>query len=215
VLVFTREAADRLNPTAMDRPEDVQRNPRNGFVYAALTNNTGRTAAGPGNPRTSNRYGQVIELQESQATDLAFTWSLVVVCGDPSDPSTYFSGYPKQLVSPISSPDNVAFDASGNLWISTDGQGDLGLNDAIHLVPVEGPHRGHVQQFLAVPTGAEACGPVIDEESSSVFVAVQHPGDVDGASPENPASTFPYGRTSYRAKNVKGPRPAVVQVHRR
>lgn len=215
VLVFTREAADRVDPTPMDRPEDVQRNPGNGYVYAALTNNTARAAAGPANPRANNRYGQVLELQEAQATDLTFTWSLVVVCGDPSDPSTYFSGYPKQLVSPISSPDNVAFDTSGNLWISTDGQGNLGLNDALHLVPVAGPHRGHVQQFLAVPTGAEACGPVIDEETSSVFVAVQHPGDVDGASPESPASMFPYGRTQYPASNVKGPRPSVVQVYRR
>ncbi len=215
VLVFTRAAADTVSPTPMDRPEDVQRNPHNGYVYAALTNNSGRTTLDPANPRRNNRYGQVVELQEAEATDLTFTWSLVVVCGDPSDPTTYFSGYPKQLVSPISSPDNVAFDSSGNLWISTDGQGNLGLNDALHLVPVEGPHRGHVQQFLAVPTGGETCGPVIDEESSSVFVAVQHPGDVDGASPENPASSFPYGRTAYRAANVKGPRPSVVQVFRR
>ncbi len=214
VLLFTRAAADLVGPTPMDRPEDVQRNPRTGHVYAALTNNTGRTSVGPANPRTGNRYGQVVELRESRPTDLTFTWSLVLVCGDPSDPTTYFSGYPKQLVSPISSPDNLAFDRSGNLWISTDGQGNLGLNDALHLVPVAGPERGHVQQFLAVPTGAETCGPVIDEDSSSVFVAVQHPGDVAGATPEAPASAFPYGRTAYRAANVKGPRPAVVQVRR-
>ncbi|MFP5335910.1 MAG: PhoX family protein [Actinomycetes bacterium] len=214
VLIFTRAAADRVSPTPMDRPEDVERNPGNGFVYAALTNNRGRTTVDPANPRTSNRYGQVLEIQESDATDLLFTWSLVVVCGDPSDPTTYFSGYDKSQVSPISSPDNVAFDSAGNLWISTDGQGNLGLNDALHLVPVEGAERGHVQQFLAVPTGGETCGPVIDDESASVFVAVQHPGDVDGATPENPASTFPYGRTVYRADNVKGPRPAVVQVYR-
>lgn len=215
VLVFTRAAADTVSPTPMDRPEDVQRNPHNGYVYAALTNNTGRSTPGPANPRPGNRYGQVLEIQEDDAADLAFSWSLVVVCGDPGDPTSYFSGYPKQLVSPISSPDNVAFDTTGNLWISTDGQGNLGLNDALHLVPVEGPHRGHVQQFLAVPTGAEACGPVIDDEASSVFVAVQHPGDVDGATPDNPASRFPYGRTPYPASNVKGPRPAVVQVYRR
>ena len=214
VLVFTRAAADLVSPTPMDRPEDVQRNPHNGYVYAALTNNSGRAAAGPANPRPNNRYGQVVEIQEAEATDLEFTWSLIVVCGNPEDPSTYFSGYSKEEVSPISSPDNVAFDATGNLWISTDGQDNLGLNDALHLVPVEGPERGHVQQFLAVPTGAETCGPVIDEAASSVFVAVQHPGDVEGATPQNPASTFPYGRTAYPAANVKGVRPAVVQVYR-
>ena len=30
------------------------------------------------------------------------------------DGSTYFAGFPPELVSPISCPDNVAFDASGN-----------------------------------------------------------------------------------------------------
>lgn len=214
ILVFTRAAADTVSPTPMDRPEDVQRNPHNGYVYEALTNNSGRTGVDPANPRTRNRYGQVAEIQESDAADLTFTWSLVVVCGDPEDPTTYFSGYPKDEVSPISSPDNVAFDDAGNLWISTDGQDNLGLADALHLVPVEGPERGHVQQFLSVPVGAETCGPVIDEESSSVFVAVQHPGDVSDASPQNPASTFPYGRTAYPADNVKGSRPAVIQVYR-
>ena len=45
-----------------------------------------------------------------------------MVCGDPAkDASTYFSGFPADQVSPISCPDNVAFDSVGNLWISTDG----------------------------------------------------------------------------------------------
>lgn len=214
VLIFTRAAADTVQPTPMDRPEDVRRNPVNGFVYAALTNSTGRKEPGVANPRANNRYGQVIEIAESDPTALAFTWSLLVVCGDPSDPTTYFSGYPKQQVSPISSPDNLAFDSKGNLWISTDGQGNLGLNDALHRVPVKGPRRGQVHQFLAVPTGAETCGPVIDDVNGSVYVAVQHPGDVEGATPDAPKSHFPYGRTRYKAKNVAGPRPAVVQVYR-
>lgn len=215
VLVFTRAAADVVSPTPMDRPEDVERNEVNGRIYAAMTNSNGRPAPGPANPRANNRFGHVVEMSEDDPTDLTFTWSLVVVAGLPDDPSTYFSGFPRDQVSPISCPDNVAFDASGNLWISTDGQpGTIALNDALHLCPVDGDERGHVQQFLAVPTGGETCGPVIDEESASVFVAVQHPGDVSGASPEAPASTFPYDRGFFPAANVLGPRPAVVQVYR-
>ena len=96
-----------------------------------------------------------------------FDWAILVVCGNPDDPSTYFSGYDKTKVSPISCPDNVAFDRAGHLWIATDGQPDsIGLNDALHAVPISGEERGHVQQFLAVPIGAETCGPVITEDGA-------------------------------------------------
>lgn len=158
VLIFTRLAADKLSPTKMDRPEDVQPSPVTGKVYMACTNNTNRTAAqiDAANPRASNKSGHVIEISETRndAAALTFAWSLVLVCGNPDDPSTYFSGYDRTKVSPISCPDNVAFDKDGNLWISTDGQPDsIGLNDALHAVPISGSERGHVQQFLAVRPG--------------------------------------------------------------
>ena len=109
-------------------------------------------------------------------------------------------------MSPISCPDSVAFDSAGNLWISTDGNA-LGSNDGLYEVVVDGPQRGRVRQFLSVPTGAETCGPVIAEDGRTVFVAVQHPGEVDGASIDAPASRFPYDGTNR-------PRPSVAQVWR-
>ncbi|WP_432495939.1 PhoX family protein [Kineococcus gypseus] len=211
VLVFTRAAAAAVGATPMDRPEDVERNPVNGRVYVACTNNSGREAPDPANPRPANRWGHVVEITEAgdDAAATTFGWKLVLVCGDPEDESTYFAGYPRELVSPISCPDNVTFDASGALWVSTDGQpGSIGFNDALHHVPVDGEERGHVQQFLAVPVGAETCGPWIDSEDGSVFVNVQHPGEVDGAAVDAPVSLFPYGDTT------RTPRPSVVQVHR-
>jgi len=123
------------------------------------------------------------------------------VCGDPEAPETYFAGFDKSQVSRISCPDNVTFDSVGNLWISTDGNA-LGSNDGVFRVPVEGAKRGQVQQFCTVPKGAEACGPLIADKDRSLFVAVQHPGEIDGASFEQPASTWPH--------TDDFPRPSVV-----
>ncbi|KRV51356.1 phosphatase [Wenjunlia vitaminophila] len=212
VYVFTRLAADRVGATKMDRPEDVEPSPRTGRVYVALTNNTDRGKAGKAgadeaNPRNANKHGHVLELTERGDDPAAtrFTWTLLLVCGDPEDPATYFAGFPKDQVSPISCPDNVTFDPHGNLWISTDGNA-LGSHDGLFGVAVQGRERGRVRQFLTVPVGAETCGPVVQDRR--VLVAVQHPGEVDGASVENPASAWPDGPGGLV-------RPAVVAVWRR
>ncbi|MEO3972676.1 PhoX family protein [Streptomyces sp. CAU 1734] len=212
VYVFTRLAGDKVGATKMDRPEDVEPSPRTGRVYVALTNNTDRGKAGkPGadeaNPRNLNKHGQILELAEhwdDPASD-GFAWRLFLVAGDPADPATYFAGFPKERVSPISCPDNVAFDDHGNMWISTDGN-KLGSHDGLFGVATQGERRGELKQFLTVPTGAETCGPVIQDRR--VLVAVQHPGEVDGASVERPASSWPDGP----GRIV---RPSVVAVWRR
>ncbi|WP_285683634.1 PhoX family phosphatase [Actinoplanes sp. NBRC 103695] len=199
VLIFARLAGDAVGATKMDRPEDVQPNPHNGRIYAAMTNNSNRgVGSNPGvdeaNPRRENKHGQIFEITEDGGDHTAetFTWALPIVCGDPADPSSYFAGYDKSKVSPISCPDNVAFDSTGNLWISTDGNA-LGSNDGLFATPLEGPERGHLKQFLTVPPGAETCGPFLTADDRSVFVAVQHPGEITGATQDNPASTWPDG----------------------
>ncbi len=172
MLTFTRLAADRLGkrlddngdpvldaagdeivddpskvPTKMDRPEDIQVNPVNGRVYAALTNNSrrgteGRPGADEANPLTrsyafsegedgaeasfaeqpGNNNGHVIEWEETKsAAGTEFSWRIFLLAGDPERPETYFAGYDKSQVSAISCPDNLEFDPAGNLWIATDG----------------------------------------------------------------------------------------------
>ncbi|MEE1930120.1 PhoX family phosphatase [Streptomyces sp. TRM 70351] len=209
VYVFTRLAADKVGATKMDRPEDVEPSPRTGRVYVALTNNTARgTGTNPGadeaNPRNANKHGQVLELTErwNHPAAESFSWNLFLVCGDPEDPGTYFGGFDKEKVSPISCPDNLTFDPFGNLWISTDGNA-LGTHDGLFGVATYGRSRGEVKQFLTVPAGAETCGPIVQDRR--VLVAVQHPGEVDGASADNPVSQFPDGPGRIN-------RPSVVAV---
>ncbi|MEV7606522.1 PhoX family phosphatase [Paenarthrobacter sp. NPDC089322] len=223
VLVYTRIAADKVGPTKMDRCEDVEPNPFTGKVYVACTNNsdrgkTGKEGATEVNPRTLNRDGHIVEITEGpDQVGTKFNWTLLLVAGDPAkNNSTYFAGFPKDKVSPISCPDNVAFDSVGNLWISTDGApGVIGYNDGLFKVTLEGAERGKVEQFLAVPRDAETCGPIIHDDERTVFVAVQHPGE-DGSFAEQ-FSLFPdYVRDGNPGPGqAAAPRPSVVQVFRK
>ncbi|MGA9871204.1 MAG: PhoX family phosphatase [Rhodococcus sp. (in: high G+C Gram-positive bacteria)] len=206
VAVFTRQAGDKVGATKMDRPEDFEPNPVTGKVYVALTNNTnrgteGKAAADAANPRNKNKNGQILELDDDHA-GTSFTWNLLLVAGDPNEADTYFGGFDKTQVSPISCPDNLAFDSKGNLWISTDGNA-LESNDGLFAVVLDGERRGETRQFLTVPAGGETCGPIIQDER--VVVAVQHPGESDEASADNPISHWPDGGDSQ-------PRPSMVAV---
>lgn len=223
VLVYTRLAADQVGPTKMDRCEDVQPSLHTGKVYVVCTNNSDRGKAGKEgatevNPRTLNRDGHIVEITETgDQTSTRFNWTLLMVCGDPAkNSSTYFSGFPASQVSPISCPDNVAFDSVGDLWISTDGApSSTGHADGLFKVTLDGPERGRVEQFLAVPRDAETCGPVIHDEERHVFVSVQHPGE-EGTF-EAQRSAFPdYVATGATPKpgQARVPRPSVVQVFR-
>lgn len=206
VAVFTRFAADKAGATKMDRPEDFEANPRTGKLYVALTNNNERGAPGKStadapNPRNDNKNGQVLEITDDHA-GTSFTWDLLLVCGDPAAADTYFGGFDKSKVSPISCPDNLAFDKHGNLWIATDGNA-LSSNDGLFAVALEGPNRGETRQFLTVPLGAETCGPIVLDDL--VTISVQHPGEHDDNSIDDPLSHWPDGGNGTA-------RPAVVAV---
>lgn len=208
IALYTRGAGDAVRATPMDRPEDVEVNPLNNKVYVALTNNTNREASDINgmNPRGPNRDGHVIEILEAGGDMAAttFAWEVFLVCGEPSDPSTFYAGFDKDEVSAIACPDNLAFDHIGNVWIATDGQpGTIKKNDTVFAVPTAGPDRGKVQPFLSVPPGAEVCGPEFTPDGQTLFVNVQHPGE-DSEGPEAPQTLWPDG--------VWPPLPSLVVV---
>ncbi|MFC7374811.1 alkaline phosphatase PhoX [Brachybacterium sp. GCM10030267] len=211
VLVNTRLAADTVGPTKMDRCEDVEPSLASRRVYVACTNNSGRGVDGNApademNPRTENRDGHIVEIDEQgDQSSTTFSWNLLMVCGDPEQgDQTYFSGFPQDKVSPISCPDNLAFDSVGNLWISTDGApSGIGYNDGLFRVTLDGDSRGRVEQFLSVPIDAETCGPIIRDQDQTAFVSVQHPGE-DGEWGDQ--------RSYFPDFDGVGPKPAVIQV---
>ena len=207
VAVFTRLAADAKKATKMDRPEDFEANPKTGKVYVALTNNSKRGVeeqppTDVANPRKENKDGQVLEITDDHA-GTSFSWDLLLVCGNPEEADTYYGGFDKTKVSPISCPDNLAFDRHGNLWIATDGNAQKS-NDGLFAVALDGPNRGETRQFLTVPLAAETCGPVITDDL--VTVCVQHPGESSTNSLEQPLSHWPGEPPNGVA------RPAVVAV---
>ena len=221
VLVKTRLAADLLGATKMDRPEDMQQNPVNKKVYVALTNNTRRTEEDidPANPRADNVNGHILEITEDKddAVSESFSWEIFILCGDPEDGSTYFAGFPKEAVSPVANPDNVNFDAAGNLWISTDGQPrSLEQADGLYVVPMEGPERGNLQGFLSVVAGAECASFEFVNDYRNMFVSVQHPAEgTDLNHPEllDPEDIpVPGPGEAQWPDGGYFPRPAVIQV---
>ena len=214
VLINTRGAADLIGATKMDRPEDIETNPATGKVYVVCTNNslrgtTGQPGTDPANAIARNTHGHIIEIAEASnnPASTSFKWDIFMRCGDPArdEHNSYFAGCDKSKVSPVSCPDNIVFDRKGNLWIATDGQpNSLKKNDGIYAVPVQGPDRGYVRQFLSASVGSEVASLAMTPDDKSLFASIQHPGEGSkNLEPTNLTSRWPDGEF---------PRPSVVAV---
>jgi secreted PhoX family phosphatase len=213
VVINARGAADALGATKMDRPEDVEPNPVTGKVYCVMTGNDRRTPeqVDKANPRPTNKFGHIIELIEDGGDHTAtrFRWEVFILAGDPQNPDhkAYYQG--QMNVSPLATPDNLAFDDSGRMWVATDGVDEtLGPNDGVWVIDTEGPARGRARQFLSSPIGGEICGPAFTPDNRTFFVAIQHPGFGDQVTYDQPLSRWPDDRPDMP------PRPSVVAIYR-
>lgn len=222
VLVRTRQAADRVGATKMDRPEWIAVHPRTGEVYCSLTHNAQRGAkdqppADAANPRAQNVFGHILRWRESNrdAASRRFGWDVFVLCGDEKSPDSAKRGNIKGDM--FGSPDGLHFDANGRLWIMTDvpptslNQGDyagFGNNQMLCADVVS----GEIRRFLTGPNGCEITGAVTTPDARSLFVNIQHPGEVPGgrSDPSKPkaVSSWPDGDQGLR------PRSATIVIRR-
>ncbi|HEX2094563.1 MAG TPA: PhoX family phosphatase [Longimicrobiaceae bacterium] len=190
VLLDAHAAAITLGGTPTDRPEDLEVHPLTGHVYVDLTNNS----------RHGNFHGQIIRIREADGRHEAteFQWDFFAVGGPQSG---------------FSSPDNAVFDPLGNLWMATDvssGSIAKGIysfqgNNSLFFLPTEGPDAGRAYQFASGPVECELTGPIWTPDGTTLFLAVQHPGE-ETTELGRFTSHWPHGRAD------RAPLPGVVAI---
>jgi uncharacterized protein len=222
IVIEARRAADAVQATPLDRPEDIEVHQRDGRVYVMLTNNSDRKAANCVNPRPKNIHGQILELQVPTVADQGFdhtadvmTWDLLLLAGNPQadegakyHPQTTENGW-------LTCPDNCSIDPDGRLWIATDGAPKVTKNklaDGIYATDTTGPGRALTRMFFRAPTGAEVTGTCFTPDGTTLFTSIQHPGDEEVAGVR---STYDTPSTRWPDfKPNQPPRPSVVAIRR-
>ncbi len=222
ILVRTRQAADFVGATKMDRPEWTAVHPVTGDVYVTLTNNDRRGADGqPGingaNPRAGNVFGHIIKWTEQGGDSAAgrFAWEHFVLAGDPAHPDAARRGNIKGDA--FGSPDGLWFDRRGVLWIQTDvstsvlNTGDYARTGNNQMLAAD-LASGEIRRFLTGPSGCELTGCTMAPDGRTMFVNIQHPGETasertDPAQPRG-VSNWPDFRADGR------PRSATLAIRR-
>ena len=191
VLVRAREAAKLLGATELNRPEDIEIDPITGHVLVSLTNNKGK----------GDFHGSILKVEETDGKFDSLTFKA----------STYLAGGED---SGFSCPDNLAFDLSGNLWITSDMSGGSMnkpdgpympfKNNSLFVVPRYGDDAGKVIRVASAPRDAELTGPWFSPDGKTLFLSVQHPGE-QTSDLQNPTSQWPFDNDGI-------PKPAVVAI---
>lgn len=225
ILIKTRQAADLVGATKMDRPEWIAVHPHTGEVFVTLTNNNQRGQAGreldEANPRADNIMGHIIRwregaVKEGDAAATEFRWMHFALAGDPQAQKPEHRG--TVVGDKYGSPDGLAFDASGLLWIQTDISTSV-LNKGAYqgmgnnMMLCADAISGKTKRFLTGPAGCEITGIAFAPDRKTVFVNIQHPGEPasERSDPAKPQaiSHWPDGPGGGR------PRSATVAIQRR
>lgn len=214
IIVNTAGAADLVGATPMDRPEWSAVDPFTGSVYLTLTNNTKRKdSTNPANPRLNNKFGHIIRWDEGESPT-EFNWDIFVF-GSPSDGDEKTNRSGLTDLNQFASPDGLAFDARGIMWIQTDNGADeveQYTNDQmLAVVPsqlldeddkqvvISSSNQTELKRFFVGPNGCEVTGFTISPDYKSLFINIQHPDNwpySDDATEATPSGTEVRPRSS-------------------
>jgi len=210
VVIKARQASDMLGATKMDRPEWLAIDAASGWVYATLTNNSQRGAAGrpavdAANPRANNTMGHIIRWKDQgDFSGETFQWNHLLLAGDPANERAEAKGNLRG--DSFAGPDTIAFDTRGVLWIGTDhnasGEGEFARMGNNALLACN-PATGEVRRFLVGPMNCELTGAAWAPDGRTMFVNIQHPGSGsprDGSAPRQ-FSNWPDFRADGRPRS--------------
>ena len=187
MLIRTREAAELVGGSPLDRPEDIEIDPIDGSVVVALTNNKPK----------GDYFGSIMKLKETAGYDgLAFSYETFLTGGEETG---------------FACPDNLVFDPAGNLWFTSDISGSsIGTspyepfgNNGLFVAVRDGVNAGQVFQMASAPNEAEFTGPCFGPDGT-LFLSVQHPGE-SSPSVNELTSTWPDGPGNL-------PKPSVIAI---
>ncbi|PWQ97886.1 PhoX family protein [Leucothrix arctica] len=192
IILNTAGAADLVGATPMDRPEWTAVDPITGVVYLTLTNNTRRTeeeGTNPANPRLNNSFGHIIRWEESD-DQTSFEWDIFVFgSDDEGDAETNLSGLDE--LNQFASPDGLAFDSRGILWVQTDNGADeveeYTNDQMLAVIPsqlrddngdmevINADNQTELRRFFVGPNGCEVTGLSFTPDHKHCFLNIQHP----------------------------------------
>ncbi|MFC4776542.1 PhoX family protein [Paenibacillus sp. GCM10023252] len=184
VVTYAQEAGLLVGGTPTDRPEDIEISPFDSTVFICHTNND----------LHGNIHGHITRIFEagSDLGALEFDFEIFAAGGRQSG---------------FSSPDNLAFDSNGHLWVVTDissssqnkGVHKTFMNNGLFVIPTSGSGKGQALQFASGPNDSELTGPFFTPDEQTLFLSVQHPGE-NTTDLANPTSLWPHRSGDKKAR---------------
>jgi secreted PhoX family phosphatase len=253
ILIDAHYAGNAVGATCTACPEDTKV-ATDGSLFITFT--SGSVSSSDGSPDLrifkasdgkSLEYGWIMRLNEdgNKPDAMDFKWVMMATGGEPADGGFGFSN-----------PDNLAIDRGGNLWMVTDISSDKynqavpnrkdesnkpvsqsnlrGLfgNSSIWFLPTSGVDQGKAFLFGFGPMECETTGSFFSRDQQTLFLSVQHPGEINGTRQDRSSETrefamqttngepftqtrqVPIGSNWPSLKPNDPPKPAVVAIRK-